>query len=288
MLNYVIRRILFMIPTVIGITFLIFLLLALSPGGIGAALTVSGGQQDASKAAILQAYLEDRYGLNDPVVVQYARWLHRLSPVKFGTRDRVTPGGERLQPPKAIPDPPLVDWIGGPFDGADVTARASTALAEGGRALPDGDDTARQRAYRKVANNALAARSRYLASRRTFESSLVDYATAAERQELLDRKGKIILDELEGESPDRANAAWPKAGRARARQCSACPPASRPSTPAPSAAPPASMATRPTPVRSPSALTPPSPVTAVPSPSVTPSTAMPTATAPSPSPLAAR
>ena len=217
MLNYVIRRILFMIPTVIGITFLIFLLLALSPGGIGAALTVSGGQQDASKAAILQAYLEDRYGLNDPVIVQYARWLHRLSPVKFGTRDRVTPGGERLQPPKAIPDPPLVDWIGGPFDGADVTARASTALAEGGRALPDGDDTARQRAYRKVANNALAARSRYLASRRTFESSLVDYATAAERQELLDRKGKIILDELEGESPDRANAAWPKVEAEAAR-----------------------------------------------------------------------
>ena len=91
MVNYIARRLLFMLPTVIGITFVVFLLLALSPGGIGAAASAAGGQQDASKAAILEAYLQDRYGLNDPVLVQYVRWLHRLSPVKFGTRDQITP-----------------------------------------------------------------------------------------------------------------------------------------------------------------------------------------------------
>jgi ABC-type dipeptide/oligopeptide/nickel transport system permease component len=210
MLNYVIRRILFMVPTVIGITFVVFLLLALSPGGIGAALSVSGGQQDASKAAILQAYLEDRYGLNDPVLVQYARWLHRLSPVKFGTRDQVTPGGERLQAPKEIPEPPLVDWIGGALDASGMEASLRATLGDDGLALPEGEDPDRQRAYRKVANDALAARSRYLAAKRTFESALVDYANAGERPELLDRKGKIVLERLEGESPDRANGAWAK------------------------------------------------------------------------------
>ena len=53
----------------VGITLLVFLLLALSPGGIGAGLRVSGGQMEASKAALMEAYLEDRYGLDDPIVV---------------------------------------------------------------------------------------------------------------------------------------------------------------------------------------------------------------------------
>ncbi|MEY3022761.1 MAG: hypothetical protein RIS86_1959, partial [Planctomycetota bacterium] len=164
--------------------------------------------QDASKAAILQAYLEDRYGLNDPVLVQYARWLHRLSPVKFGTRDQVTPGGERLQAPKEIPEPPLVDWIGGALDASVMEASLHATVGDDGLALPEGEDADRQRAYRKVANDALAARSRYLAAKRTFESALVDYANAGERPELLDRKGKIVLERLEGESPARANGAW--------------------------------------------------------------------------------
>jgi hypothetical protein len=130
MLNYIARRILFMLPTVIGITFVVFLLLALSPGGIGAAAAAAGGQQDASKAAILEAYLQDRYGLNDPVLVQYGRWLHRISPVKFGTRDQVTPSGERLQSPKVIPEPPLVAWGGFDFPAAPAS-KVSTTGAPG-------------------------------------------------------------------------------------------------------------------------------------------------------------
>ena len=97
MATYLLRRLLLMIPTVLGITLMVFLLVALAPGGIGAGLAVQGGQMsDTSKVAQMQAYLEDRYGLNDPVLVQYARWLHRISPVKFGVRDQVTPAGERL------------------------------------------------------------------------------------------------------------------------------------------------------------------------------------------------
>ncbi len=218
MLNYILRRILFMLPTIIGITFVVFLLLALSPGGIGAAASVSGGQQDASKAAMLQAYLEDRYGLNDPVLVQYGRWLHRISPLKFGTRDQVTPAGERLQPPKELAPPPMVEWLGVtdfyPSVDEHVASVVAARRGTGGLVLlPNADqDCARQ--YRKIANDALTARSKFLASKRTFESALAAYAAASGHGEadgkLLDRKGKIKLDALSTMTVDRSNAAWPK------------------------------------------------------------------------------
>ncbi|NBQ13856.1 MAG: hypothetical protein EBU31_04435 [Proteobacteria bacterium] len=97
MLSYLVRRLVFMVPTLLGITLMVFMLLALAPGGIGAGLAVQGGQMsDTSRVAQMQAYMEDRYGLNDPVIVQYARWLGRLSPVKFGTRDLRDGNGERV------------------------------------------------------------------------------------------------------------------------------------------------------------------------------------------------
>ena len=214
MLNYIIRRILFMVPTVVGITFVVFCLLALSPGGIGAALTASaGGQQDASKAAILQAYLEDRYGLNDPVLVQYGRWLHRISPVKFGERDQLTPAGERLQAPKEVPEVPLLEWGGFELPAASPPRE--------GPVLRGASDEERQREYRKFANDALAARSRYLAAKREFESALVAYAESTGQTDLLDRKGKIMLDRVESIPADRSSAAWPAVDAAHGKVRSA-------------------------------------------------------------------
>ncbi len=212
MLNYILRRMLFMLPTIVGITFVVFLLLALSPGGIGAAASVSGGQQDASKAAMLQVYLEDRYGLNDPVLMQYARWLHRISPVKFGVRDQVTPAGERLQPPKELADPPLIAWLA--LEAAQEDAAAAIGLAVAERTTSSAlatDDPQRQ--YRKVANDALAARSQFLARKREFESALAAYAVAHGETAggaLLDRKGKIRLTEVEATAFDPTNPAAAK------------------------------------------------------------------------------
>jgi microcin C transport system permease protein len=214
MVNYIVRRLLLMLPTVIGITFVVFLLLALSPGGIGAAAAAAGGQQDASKAAILEAYLQDRYGLNDPVLVQYVRWLHRISPVKFGTRDQVTSAGERLQSPKEIPDPPLVEWGGFELAAADAGQTSESAL----KAAVEEE---RQREYRKIANDALAARSRYLGAKREFESALVEYARSAGREEWLDTKGKIVVSRLEAVPVDRSNASWPKVQDAFAKMAAA-------------------------------------------------------------------
>ena len=105
MATYILRRLLLMIPTLIGITFLVFMIIALAPGGIGAALRQSGGQMEANSAAIREAYLEDRYGLDDPAPVQYLRWLGRVSPIKFGTRDQIDPTGEFIRSPKLPKEP---------------------------------------------------------------------------------------------------------------------------------------------------------------------------------------
>src|SRR5690606_26502221 len=108
MVSYILRRLLFMIPTLIGITFLVFMLIANAPGGIGAGLALGGGDgaDGCQSRAIQQAYLEDRYGLNDPVLTQYFRWLAQVSPIKFGTPDLQEPDG-RIVPPPAELEPPI-------------------------------------------------------------------------------------------------------------------------------------------------------------------------------------
>ncbi|MEZ6233999.1 MAG: ABC transporter permease subunit [Phycisphaerales bacterium] len=111
MTSYIIRRLLLIVPTVLGITFMIFMLVALSPGGIGAALQASSGSMEQTDRARQEAYLEERYGLKDPVVVQYGRWLARVSPIKFGRRDLIRPDGEVIRAPRPLGPPVLAgDW----------------------------------------------------------------------------------------------------------------------------------------------------------------------------------
>jgi peptide/nickel transport system permease protein len=45
MVTYLVRRSLLMIPTLLGITLMVFMLLALAPGGIGASMQAAGGPQ---------------------------------------------------------------------------------------------------------------------------------------------------------------------------------------------------------------------------------------------------
>lgn len=72
-----------MIPTLIGITLIVFMLIALSPGGLsgGAERAASG---DAAQRAAERAYFNERFGLDDPLPLQYLRWLNRVSPVRVG------------------------------------------------------------------------------------------------------------------------------------------------------------------------------------------------------------
>src|SRR3954454_19210664 len=91
MLSYIIRRLLLLPPTLIGITAVVFFTIALAPGGIGGSLLSNeGGMRPAERAARRQ-YLNERYGLDKPYIVQYLRWLNNVLPFGFDTRKSSEP-----------------------------------------------------------------------------------------------------------------------------------------------------------------------------------------------------
>src|SRR5207302_1305518 len=83
MFSYVIRRILLMIPTVLGITLLVFLVMAMAPGGVAGVLLSAQGNMRPEERRLRREYLNKRYGLDKPVLVQYGRWLNRVSLLGF-------------------------------------------------------------------------------------------------------------------------------------------------------------------------------------------------------------
>lgn len=75
MLRYVIKRLLYMVPTLFGMSIIAFLIIQLPPGdfvtSLVARMTDSGQTFDpAQVAAIRQAY-----GLDDPIFIQYWKWI---------------------------------------------------------------------------------------------------------------------------------------------------------------------------------------------------------------------
>ncbi|MEL7088819.1 MAG: ABC transporter permease [Planctomycetota bacterium] len=83
MLSYIVRRLLLMIPTLIGVTAVVFFVMALSPGGVGGTQLNTEGELDAEAREAMRDYFNQRYGLDQPLVVQYGRWLNRVSPIGF-------------------------------------------------------------------------------------------------------------------------------------------------------------------------------------------------------------
>lgn len=104
MLTYIIRRLLLMIPTLIGITLVVFLVMAMSPGGVGGSLLKGemGAEMDAEKTRAMKAYYERRYGLNQPLHIQYLRWLNQVSPLGFRTAAQINYTEEEETKAKAI------------------------------------------------------------------------------------------------------------------------------------------------------------------------------------------
>jgi len=70
--KFILRRILLMIPVMLGVSFIIFLIMHITPGDPARA-------QLGEQASIEQIeQLREEMGLNDPFLVQYGRWLGRL------------------------------------------------------------------------------------------------------------------------------------------------------------------------------------------------------------------
>jgi ABC-type dipeptide/oligopeptide/nickel transport system permease component len=190
MLAYILRRILLMIPTLFGITFLVFMLIAMSPGGIGAGLLVSGGgaMDSQSAIAIQKAKLEDRYGLNEHAVVQYFRWLGRISPIRFGQQDLVSPSGERIARPRPVPQPTAYQWLGLSLPTIDSSASAKDAADLAALA-----GNAKVRAFSRIDNQYISARAKFTAEDATAKDALKRYAQAVGRDDLLTGSGDLRL-----------------------------------------------------------------------------------------------
>lgn len=85
--TYIIRRLLLMIPTLLGITLVVFVVMAASPGGISAQSLIEGQNLDPQAKKAMEDYYNRIYGLDDPAPVQYLRWLNNASPIGFTLDD---------------------------------------------------------------------------------------------------------------------------------------------------------------------------------------------------------
>jgi len=75
MTRYILRRIILLIPTMFGVTLLVFFMIRLAPGTILDQMVGAGeGRLSPEAKAKAMAY----YGLDKPVTTQYAMWLWRL------------------------------------------------------------------------------------------------------------------------------------------------------------------------------------------------------------------
>lgn len=83
MLVYLLRRVLLMVPTLFGITLVVFVVMAAAPGGIGVQSLVDGTNLEPETRRALEDYYNRLYGLDQPAPVQYVRWLNNISPVGF-------------------------------------------------------------------------------------------------------------------------------------------------------------------------------------------------------------
>jgi len=79
MLGYLGRRLLQMVPLLIGITFLSFLIMNLAPGNFFTQL-----RMNPSISPELIEQLEREFGYGDPLLIQYAKWLWRVLHLDLG------------------------------------------------------------------------------------------------------------------------------------------------------------------------------------------------------------
>ena len=98
MADYFLRRLLIAVPTFMGITLVIFVVINLAPGGpieqmlrdirFGAAMGGAAGvSSDITHEGVSQEIIEElrkTYGFDKPILVRYGIWLRNLSQLDFG------------------------------------------------------------------------------------------------------------------------------------------------------------------------------------------------------------
>lgn len=87
MTTYIIRRLLLMIPTLLGITLMVFVISRAAPGDPFSLQMGMGGQMDAERAADIRQQRMKLYGYDKPLAVQYLYWLGHI--VRFDLGDSI-------------------------------------------------------------------------------------------------------------------------------------------------------------------------------------------------------
>lgn len=94
MLDYILRRFALMIPTLFGVTLIVFVIINLAPGSPveqkiqqlrfgGAGSQTSGGNNGAVSEEVIEA-LNKQYGFDKPMHIRYFIWLKNLAKFDFG------------------------------------------------------------------------------------------------------------------------------------------------------------------------------------------------------------
>ena len=204
MLPYISRRLLFMIPTLIGMTFMVYCLIALAPGGFSASASAAagGGSPAGGDPRIAEARFRDRFRLDESVVVQYVQWLGRISPVKFGARAQIDSTGERIYAPRTVP----AMMMATPWQGSDRSAQSSAAAT---KTFIAGDSAvALRQQYRALARENGSAREAFVGALASLRIALAQYAEATQQSSLVDQRGELPPSNVSALRIDISVAQW--------------------------------------------------------------------------------
>src|SRR5215510_9721433 len=83
MRTYVIKRLLLMVPTLLGAATLVFLIMRVIPGDV--ALLIFGGDAGGNIDPKQLAAMRERLGLDQPLWMQFGTWLWGVLRFDFGT-----------------------------------------------------------------------------------------------------------------------------------------------------------------------------------------------------------
>ena len=94
MKSYLLRRILYLLPVILGVSIITFGLINLAPGDPAEIILRADGMEPTKEAV---AVLREELGLNDPVYIQYGRWLWGVLHLDLGESFRTgNPVAEEL------------------------------------------------------------------------------------------------------------------------------------------------------------------------------------------------
>lgn len=134
--------------------------------------------------------------------VQYARWLGRVSPVKFGARAQIDATGERIYAPRALP--PMI--MAAPWAEEDQSIRA-VADATATFVAADSSDGVRQQ-YRSLMRESGAARQAFVGSLAVLRIAMAQYADATHQSSLVNQRGELPESNVKSLVIDDAVPQW--------------------------------------------------------------------------------